>query len=994
MPSCCCCLQVTRADSTLIGCVNATSNACPFVAFRSASNNFAVMERCVDTTSCPVATATTAAYTVPALAPGDSTPSACLTLGSTNTCPDIEGLRFPVEVMFAEPTSPVCGSSAQPCTLISVRAVQCLAPNATCPTGYTLRLWRNSPATNNSATPVLAECRQTRSNCDLTAAGMTSNDPNAADFAINVKTGDALDGCVISTSTVCPTTYPFNKTDASGRLTECSTTAPPPPTPISCTATQIPLLNKDGGVVRCQDIATAAGALIPCPNDFPISLRKDISGNLGGCMALNSTCPAAFNSPMYSFFTGITGVSATALTLTNCWATGVVTSCNNIILAAGAQPAGIAGTYGKSIMSNATGSERTIGCIVNTATTCPAAYPFAYLDATAGASPTGTMAAPTAMKCSPAGEVTACPAPVIPAAGGASTSFSKPAYTKNTLSACIKGDFVQANPSCPTAFPIVALSRLDPAATGAASIPDSEVVGCWSSDSTCANTPSPFVLQGSAASSNIAYCVPQVVGLQTCSGFPVNNYATATSPGIYTPDSTTLIGCVYTGLSCPASFPIYFRQTPNGGDQRCQASISGTCASVAAGGYSVTITSVNGAIAGCVAAASQCNAGQIPLSNTADGAVRGCSSITTSCADAAFPFPLYENTAGAGAALARCLPAQTATDCNGATFNGFPVEVFGTAAGGGNVVGCMKSTVSTICPTTAPVPFMVMVPGAAGADPSFNIDQCRPAPATCAATDIPLKSSDGSTTLGCLAAGATTCPRAITAAGTSGQTTPATQSPYGFPIFLVGSAAAVEECRQLPITGTFPASNANACANLLGAATLYTTAINQLGFTGAASNQGNLAGCAKAKIVGCPAGYTTLYTGADITGCQTSSTCAVGATTIYSAAGVAIGCGDAASCGTNGVYGASRILLKDNLGSQAPKGCMPGTAAACPATVYTFSIYGTATGTAPARTPQLSECWDTTTAVVAACGGTVTGSPINDATVVMYDVAARTTRVS
>jgi hypothetical protein len=45
--------------------------------------------------------------------------------------------------------------------------------------------------------------------------------PNAGTYNIKVRTGDALDGCVVAGSTVCPAGYPFPSVGAGGVLTAC-----------------------------------------------------------------------------------------------------------------------------------------------------------------------------------------------------------------------------------------------------------------------------------------------------------------------------------------------------------------------------------------------------------------------------------------------------------------------------------------------------------------------------------------------------------------------------------------------------------------------------------------------------------------------------------------------------------------------------------------------------------------------------------------------------
>lgn len=133
-----------------IGCLIDGATECPFVAFRSASNNFKI-DFCRDVASCP----TTTSHTVPAQSSTAVVPRACLTLGSpTQACPDIPGLSFPLEVVDAKPNQP-CGSATLLCT--DTRVVRCLPAASTCPLGFGLQLFKNP--NGPASTPELVECR-------------------------------------------------------------------------------------------------------------------------------------------------------------------------------------------------------------------------------------------------------------------------------------------------------------------------------------------------------------------------------------------------------------------------------------------------------------------------------------------------------------------------------------------------------------------------------------------------------------------------------------------------------------------------------------------------------------------------------------------------------------------------------------------------------------------------------------------------------------------
>jgi hypothetical protein len=186
------------------------------------------LDKCQNVISCPTWSSSTSQYTV-AVYPvvtaarrqaGQLKPSLCLTLNPTSqACPDVPGVSFPIEVTAADPSSnPTCGGGTQ-CS--STRTVQCMPRTATaCPGPYTLGLFQN-PGGDISKTPELVECRSPRSACDLTASGMTAADPNAGRYNIAVRTGATLNGCLAAGSTVCPPGYPLSAFGASGELLGC-----------------------------------------------------------------------------------------------------------------------------------------------------------------------------------------------------------------------------------------------------------------------------------------------------------------------------------------------------------------------------------------------------------------------------------------------------------------------------------------------------------------------------------------------------------------------------------------------------------------------------------------------------------------------------------------------------------------------------------------------------------------------------------------------------
>lgn len=160
-------------------------------------------------------------YTVQALSESSELVG-CLELASDQACPIAAATaattrpHFPVEVVEALPDKPACGNSTNPCT--SSRTIKCLAPGADCPASHPFMLY----TLNKQGKPELAECRAERKACDLTAAGMTNSsavrEPNAQQYGIPMEvnvhaynsletTNIALEGCLVSGSSTCPSPY-------------------------------------------------------------------------------------------------------------------------------------------------------------------------------------------------------------------------------------------------------------------------------------------------------------------------------------------------------------------------------------------------------------------------------------------------------------------------------------------------------------------------------------------------------------------------------------------------------------------------------------------------------------------------------------------------------------------------------------------------------------------------------------------------------------------
>jgi hypothetical protein len=453
---------------------------------------------------------------LPANAALTTVPKACLTvstaLGASLQCPALGSanplLNNPVEIMYSEPTAPVCGGAT---TCTQNRVIACYASGTDCPASYGLRLYKNLSGVSSTPEPV--ECRQLRTVCDLTSAGMGSNNPNAFSYDLAVTNGQALDGCISIGSTACPPGYPFPTYDVGGALTGCSKN-----TTSSCGAGQIPQVGVSGAVEGCQQQQSAI-----CPANYPITVRENLLGLRVGCIAAGITqCPAGYSFPTYGVFN-----PSTALIITNCFKDNVVQPCSSVVIAQGDMQPRAGGTYNTAITSNSTGTPRTLGCVQSTATTCPGAAFFAFM--TFNIDVSGTTST-TIDRCAPASEVVTC--------GG---TYPKPAYTKSVLTACINHVVTNGMPGlttlkCPAAYPLVVTTVNDPALITNQNL----ISACMSASSTCwENSPTgtPFTI---ITNTELAFCVP-IVGLSSCAAYPVAAYTTGVM--LYRPDGGALVGC-------------------------------------------------------------------------------------------------------------------------------------------------------------------------------------------------------------------------------------------------------------------------------------------------------------------------------------------------------------------------------------------------------------------------------------------------------------------
>lgn len=182
----------------------------------------------------------------------------------------------------------------------------------------------------------------------------------------------------------------------------------------TCKSGEIPLVKADGSVDSCQQ-ATAA-----CPASFPVTVRENAQGVRAMCLTSGVNCPTGYQFAAHGFLSPGGFFDGTTLTVTDCYKNGAVSSC--ALLAVG-DPTGLAGNYSISVVTNTTGAEQLLGCVVSTANACPARASFTWLSYNAQTQ--GTVVE----KCSPASEVFRCTGSGYPTAG----------YTASTLTACIKG---------------------------------------------------------------------------------------------------------------------------------------------------------------------------------------------------------------------------------------------------------------------------------------------------------------------------------------------------------------------------------------------------------------------------------------------------------------------------------------------------------------------------------------------------------------------------
>jgi hypothetical protein len=199
------------------------------------------------------------------------------------------------------------------------------------------------------------------------------------------------------------------------------------------------------------------------------------------------------------------------------------------------------------------------------------------------------------------------------------------------------------------------------------------------------------------------------------------------------------------------------------------------------------------------------------------------------------------------------------------------------------------------------------------------------------AYSIPLTTNSGASTEGCLAATATTCPSAVV--------TGPTASPYPYPFFLVSNSGQVVQCRSGPLPAN---ADSNACGLVVGAGA-FPVEIAQVGSPAQGVLGATLGGCAAAgPFTGCPAGYIGAYTSANgattITSCiPTPAMCTAPSTVpLYGADAELLGCANALTACVE-LFSSANIPMNNGA---TTVGCMNPSSTKCPASTYTFSLYG------------------------------------------------------
>lgn len=675
---------------------------------------------------------------------------------------------------------------------------------------------------------------------------------------------------------------------ANGAILKCV------PTPTTCSAGQLPLISADG-TVGCQN-----GGI--CPEAYPVTVRSDLAGTIKQCQAVGLACPVGFATPLYGTFTFVG--APTGLTITNCWADGVITTTCNVNVAAGSIPAGGDGSYTIPYKS-AAGAATVVGCVKLGSTACPPNTGLTYL------SMAGASTAATLEQCYQTA-ATSCE----PAVAGA---FSAPAFTKSALTACIKGLIA----TCPFgtgagnsfAYPITATTVGNPltvAPTG------TQIVGCYSSDSTCfANAGIlSFTLISNPPSKT--YCVPPIIGVSTCAqygGATTGDPAVNSSSFTLTANGGQWVGCTQGGAAlCPVP---YVQLVPGGIGTTCTLGTANTCDPATqfqvwevVAGVPTPTSCVSKSPDGCVAKFGAGNFALMKTGAAANGGDQiGCLGLVSSGANQACPagyFSVYTApVSGKAPILSQCWPNSGATTaCSG--FGSSTVKMGSTVTS--TLAGCTVAS-PTSCPST--YPYFYATTGGLLPNPNGGENSCVSSIISTCDSRVPIIDS---TTGGALSP-------IIGCVGTAIQLAANVPCPATLPTPSTITSTYTFWTAQAQNSGSFVAGGISACyrndaANACGAGQRLARAYNSSAVVGCFQNPAAL--CPAFSVAGATYSTALLATnGATVVGCST-------APPVFDCTGVAGGY----------VIPVTDANLAGTVNATTLIACILGPAAACPTSAY------------------------------------------------------------
>jgi hypothetical protein len=141
------------------------------------------------------------------------------------------------------------------------------------------------------------------------------------------------------------------------------------------------------------------------------------------CLAIGVSCPADYRFAAYGFFTNIANWNPNQLTVTECYKPGTILNCSTLTIPVFDGALGSQGTYSIPVVNNVTGTERLLGCVISSATACPAQAGVAWLTYDAA------VASTKLDKCSPSSDVASC----------IGSGYPTPGVAVSTVAACIRG---------------------------------------------------------------------------------------------------------------------------------------------------------------------------------------------------------------------------------------------------------------------------------------------------------------------------------------------------------------------------------------------------------------------------------------------------------------------------------------------------------------------------------------------------------------------------